>query len=98
MLFEQCLETRSIEHLAPGVMGLYQAITIEEEALSRSDGDLILLVTATGQHPKRHTCGPEFRDAIAATPIWQVLPCIGVEQPPAFGIEQCIEASDKHPR
>src|SRR6266567_82064 len=67
MPFEQYLETRCVEHLAPGVMRLHQAIAVEEEALSRCYGDFILLVSAPRHHPQRHACSPQFRDAIALT-------------------------------
>src|SRR5437764_13712327 len=97
MLCEHGLETRSVEHLASAVMRLHQAITVEEEALSRRYGDFMLLVPAAGQHPKRHPCGPEGRCALAVTVIGQVMPCIGVAQLPTCGIKQGKEAGDKHP-
>src|SRR5437016_1647611 len=97
MRFEQDLETRSVEHLTPGVMRLHQAIAVEEEALSRCHGDFMFLVPAPRHHPQRHACSPEFRDAIALTSIRQVLPRIGVAQSPTFGVKKNEEAGDKHP-
>src|SRR5438876_961679 len=96
MLFEQGFETRKTEHFMLGVMGLHQAVSIEEEALSRCDGDFMLIVAGTGHHSKRHACCPEFRDATLLTSIRQVMSCIGISHEPTCWIENGIETGDKH--
>src|SRR6266516_4591202 len=98
MRFEQCLQTRSVEHLTTGIMGLYQAITVEEEALSMCQHNFMFLVARARHHPKRHTGRPEFCGAPSVSTIGRFMPRVGIVEPPTFRIKNSIEAGGKHPR
>src|SRR6266568_4680297 len=42
---EEGLEARKAEHLTPGIMGLYQAVAVEKQALSKGQSCFVFIVT-----------------------------------------------------
>jgi len=68
------------EHVAPGVMGLDQAIAIEEETSSWRQDCFILVIARAGHHARRHAGCPEFGDATIIAPIGRFVSCISIVQ------------------
>ena|SRR5215204_353177 len=67
LLGDECPKPREAEHLTLRIVGLYQTITVEEDALATIELYLLLLVTHPRHKPQRHPCGPKFV-GIASTP------------------------------
>ena len=66
------------EHVAPGVMGLDQAIAIEEETSSWRQDCFILVIVRAGHHARRHAGCPEFGDASIIASIRRFVSCISI--------------------
>src|SRR5215207_5592705 len=87
---------REAEHLTLRVVGLYQTITVEEDALATIEFYLLLLVTHPWHKPQRHPPSPKFV-GIASTPqVGHVVACVSVAQGAALWLQDGVEAGDEH--
>ena len=54
------LQARKAEHLPLGVVGLYQAVSVEEGAVAFLEYYLFLLIAHPRHQPQGHPSGPQF--------------------------------------
>src|SRR5215204_3851483 len=98
MLRDQPPQPRNAEHLAFGVMGLDQAIAVEEGAIAFLQHSLLLLITRAGHEPQRHPPRPQLVGLAVMSPAREALSGVGVEKASALGVEDAIEAGDERAR
>src|SRR5215211_7552294 len=84
------------EHLASGVMGLYEPIAVEEGRLATLQDDLLLLISHPRHQSQGHPPCPEFFGITVTVHVRQVVACVGVEQASALGVENGVEAGYEH--
>src|SRR5215211_2332623 len=96
MLGDERPQPREAEHLALGVMGLYQPVGVEEGRLAAFQDYLLLLITHTGHKPQGHAPSPQFVCAALSAQVGQVVASVGVEESTAFWLEDGIEAGYEH--
>src|SRR5215203_3269336 len=96
MLGDESTKSREAEHLAFGVVGLYQAVAVEEGAVASIEHDLVLLVVHAQHKAQGHPSRSELLGVVASPHIGQVMSSVCVPQATALGVEDTIEAGDKH--
>src|SRR5215216_1613516 len=95
MLGDERPQTRKAEHLAHGVMSLYQPVTVEQCCFASLQDYLLLLVVHRWHKAQGHTPSPKFLSVATATAhIGQVVACVGVAQAAALWVQDAIEAGD----
>src|SRR5919107_4297925 len=77
------------EHLAFGVVGLYQPIAVEEGADTGFQGRFLLFIIHPRHDPQRHPPRPQFVGlAVVAPRAGEVVAGVGVTQASALWIEE----------
>src|ERR687890_1475565 len=84
------------EQIPLRVVGFYQAIAVEENALANIESDLLLLVAHSGHDPKGHAPGSKFLCLVAVPHVGQVVSGVSEAHTSAPGIEDSVEAGHKH--
>src|ERR671920_658294 len=84
------------EQIPLRVVGFYQAIAVEENALANIESDLLLLVAHTGHDPKGHAPGSKFLRLVAVPHVGQVVSGVSEAHTSAPGIEDSVEAGYEH--
>ena len=77
-------------------MSLYQPVAVEESCLVNIEHYLLLLVIHVGHHSKGHPPSPQLLGFATTTQVGHVVACVGVGEATAMGVEDGIEAGDKH--
>src|SRR5215211_7748132 len=96
MRSDESLQPREAEHLPPRVVSLYQPIAVEEDALSRLQRYLLLLVAHVGHQAQRHPPGPESANTVGVAHIRWVVSGIGVVQPTTPAIQEGGQTGNEH--
>src|SRR5918995_1213157 len=94
---DQPLQAREAEHIPLRVVGLDQAVAVEQHGISPLQHYLLLLVTHPRQQPERHPRRPELLRAATTgspAPVGQVVAGVGIAQKTCPGIEDGVEAGD----
>src|ERR687889_1148135 len=97
-LRDQPPQPRNAEHLAFGIMGLDEAVTVEEGGIAGLQHSLLLLIARTRHEPQRHPPRPQLLGLAVMSPAWEALSGVGVEKASALGVEDAIEAGDERAR
>src|SRR3712207_6114595 len=85
VLRDQPPEPREAEHLAFGVVGLDQAVAVEEDAIAGLQHGFLLLVGHPGHQPQRHPPRPKLLGLSVVPPTTrEVVPGVGVAQASAL--------------
>ncbi len=91
MLSDQPHKAWEAEHLAMLVVGLHDAVAVEENNLTWSQPDLFLLVMHTWHQAEGHAGGTQFGDFSGSMPVvGQVVARVGELELPAVGIKERI--------
>src|SRR5918995_6048308 len=98
MLCDECPQPGEAEHLAFGVMGLDEAVAVEEGGIASIEHYLLLLIAHAGHEPQRHPPRPQLVGLAIMSPAREALSCVGVEKASALWVEDAIEAGDEHAR
>src|SRR5829696_1159345 len=81
------------EHLAYGVVGLYQTVTVEQRCLAVLKHDLLLLVAHPWHQSRGHPPGPQlFGITTHTAQVGEIVSCVGVGEVTALGLEDGVEA------
>src|SRR5215208_2998235 len=95
MLGNKRPKPREAEHLAHGVMSLYQPVSVEQYCLAGFKYGLLLLIAHPWHEPQGHPPCPQLL-AITTTPqVGQVVACVCVHQGTTLRVEDGAKAGDK---
>src|SRR5215204_2810890 len=96
MLGNKRPEPGEAEHLAHGIMSLYQPVTVEQYCLAGLQCGLLLLIAHPRHEAQGHPPGPQLL-ALSTTPqVGQVVARVGVHQGTTLRVEDGAKAGDKH--
>src|SRR5215213_7961976 len=84
------------EHLTLRIVGLYQPITVEEDALARIEFCLLLLVAHPRHEPQGHPPRPQLLCLATMPEVGQVVASVCVAQATALWVEDGVEAGYEH--
>src|SRR5215216_358684 len=85
------------EHLAYGVMGLYQTVTVEQRCLAVLKHYLLLLVVHPWHQSQGHTPSPQLYGITTHTAqVGEIVTCVGVGEVTALWLKDGVEAGDEH--
>src|SRR5918997_5573371 len=98
MLCDECPQPGEAEHLAFGVMGLDEAVAVEEGGIAALQHSLLLLIAHAGHEPQRHPPRPQLLGLAIMSPAREALSGVGVSKASALGVEDAIEAGDERAR
>ncbi len=79
-------------------MSFHQPIAVKEDGVAVAQEHLLLLVAHARHRAQGHAGGPQFGHAALVAPVGQVVPGVGVCEPPASRVEDGVEARDEHLR
>src|SRR5215218_3227852 len=96
MLGDECPKSREAEHLAVGVMGLYEAVAVEQCCLALLKDYLVLLIAHPRHKPQGHPPRPQFLSGAVTVEVRQVVAGVGVSQGTPLRVEDGVEASYEH--
>ncbi len=74
-------QAREAVHLLVGVVGLDEAVGVEQDVAARVDDPFGLLVDDARQQPERHPGGAQLDDAVVGPDVRQVVPGVGHDDP-----------------
>src|SRR5688500_14699625 len=77
-------QPREAEHLALGVVGLDQAVAVEEGAIASLQHSLLLLIGHPRHQPKRHPPRPQLVGLAITSPAREVVSGVGVAEASAL--------------
>ena len=90
------LEAREPEHLALRVVRLGDAVGMQEDAVSRLDHGLVLLVRHLGHQAERHAAGAQLDHAVRRLQVREVVAGVREAEQAAPRVEHGVEAGDEH--
>ena len=96
MLGDERLQSGEAEHLPLGVVGLYQAVSVEEGAVALLEYYLLLLIFHPRHKPKGHPSGPQFLSVATVPQVGQVMSSVGIAKGTAIEIKDSVEAGYEH--
>src|ERR671910_1626176 len=90
------LHSWGTKHLTPRVVSLDQPIAVEEHAIARREGPLLLLVAHARHETQGYSPRPEFARYAFVPAAREVVPSVGVSHPALRWVEDSVEAGDEH--
>src|SRR5918992_4204780 len=97
MLCDEPPQPREAEHLTFRVMCLYYSVAVEQCCLPNIEHGLLLLVAHARHESQGHPPRSQFLAiATLAAQVGEIVARVGVYKTAALGVEDAIEAGDKH--
>ncbi len=89
-------QAREAVHLAGRVVGLDEAVRVEQDVAARRDDALGLLVADARQQAERHPGRAQLDDAVVGADVGQVVAGVGHDDPAGLRLEDREQAGDEH--
>ena len=90
-------QAREAVHLLVRVVGLDEAVRVEQDVAARGDDALGLLVVDVRHESERHAGRAELDDAVVRADVGQVVPGVGHDDPARLGLQDREQAGHEHP-